>query len=153
METEGWKIAGLSRLSPLFPFTPLNFAFGIPGVKMVHDIPGSWIGMKPGTVTYVNLGSPGKAIIRAARAVAAVREAGEFGVHVALGTRADFGKVTDRVRRLRDGISPHDLAHGFTGLGVDIFLGAGKFTGPDTVEVAISQGCHCHRRSRRRFLA
>ncbi len=78
---------------------------------------------------------PSKAIIRAARAVAAVREAGEFGVNVPPGTTADFGKVMERMRRLRADISPHDSAHRFTELGVDIFLGAGKFTGPDTIEV------------------
>jgi pyruvate/2-oxoglutarate dehydrogenase complex dihydrolipoamide dehydrogenase (E3) component len=78
---------------------------------------------------------PSKAIIRAARAVAAVREAGEFGVNVPPGTTADFGRVMERMRRLRADISPHDSAQRFTELGVDIFLGAGKFTGPDTVEV------------------
>ncbi len=78
---------------------------------------------------------PSKAIIRAARAVAAVREAGEFGVNVPPGTTADFGKVMERMRRLRADISPHDSAQRFTDLGVDIFLGAGKFTSADTVEV------------------
>ena len=78
---------------------------------------------------------PSKAIIRAARAVAAVREAGEFGVNVPPGTTADFGKVMERMRRLRADISPHDSAKRFTELGVDVFLGAGKFTGPDTIEV------------------
>ena len=78
---------------------------------------------------------PSKAIIRAARAVAAVREASEFGVNVPPGTTTDFGKVMERMRRLRADLSPHDSAQRFTDLGVDVFLGAGKFTGPDTVEV------------------
>jgi pyruvate/2-oxoglutarate dehydrogenase complex dihydrolipoamide dehydrogenase (E3) component len=39
------------------------------------------------------------------------------------------------MRRLRADISPHDSAQRFTELGVDIFLGTGKFTGPDTIEV------------------
>lgn len=78
---------------------------------------------------------PSKALIRAAQAVAAVREAGEFGVHVPPGTTADFGKVMERMRRLRADISPHDSAQRFTELGVDVFLGGGKFTGPDTVGV------------------
>ena len=78
---------------------------------------------------------PSKAIIRAARAVVAVREAGEFGVNVPPGTTADFGKIMERMRRLRADISPHDSAQRFTELGVDIFLGAGRFTGPDTIEV------------------
>lgn len=78
---------------------------------------------------------PSKAIIRAARAVAAVREAGEFGVNVPPGTTANFGSVMERMRRLRADISPHDSAQRFSELGVDVFLGAGKFTGPDTIEV------------------
>ena len=78
---------------------------------------------------------PSKAIIRAARAVASVREASAFGVNVPPGTTADFGKVMERMRRLRADISPHDSAKRFTELGVDVFLGAGKFTGPDTIEV------------------
>ncbi len=39
------------------------------------------------------------------------------------------------MRRLQAAISPHDSAERFHGLGVDVFLGEGRFTGPDTVEV------------------
>lgn len=78
---------------------------------------------------------PSKAIIRGARAVAAVREAGEYGVRVPPDTTADFGAVMERMRRLRADISPHDSAQRFADLGVDVYLGAAKFTGADTVEV------------------
>ena len=54
---EGWKIVGLTRLSPVFPFTLLNYAFGITRVKLGHYVLASWIGMMPGTVMYVYLGS------------------------------------------------------------------------------------------------
>jgi len=79
---------------------------------------------------------PSKAIIRAARAAAAVRDAGEFGVNVPAGVRTDFGKAMERMRRLRADISPHDSAKRLTELGVDVFLGSGKFTGSDRVDVA-----------------
>ncbi len=59
--SEGWKIVGLTRLSPLFPFTLLNYGFGITRVKLGHYILASWIGMMPGTVMYVYLGSLAKA--------------------------------------------------------------------------------------------
>ena len=59
--SEGWKIVGLTRLSPVFPFTLLNYAFGITRVKLGHYILASWIGMMPGTVMYVYLGSLAKA--------------------------------------------------------------------------------------------
>lgn len=58
---EGWKIVGLTRLSPVFPFTLLNYAYGVTRVKFSHYLVASWIGMMPGTVLYVYLGSLGKA--------------------------------------------------------------------------------------------
>jgi len=54
---EGWKIVGLTRLSPVFPFTLLNYAFGLTQVKLRDYMLASWIGMSPGTIMYVYLGS------------------------------------------------------------------------------------------------
>jgi uncharacterized membrane protein YdjX (TVP38/TMEM64 family) len=54
---EGWKIVGLMRLSPIFPFNLLNYAFGVTRVPLTHYVLASWIGMMPGTITYVYLGS------------------------------------------------------------------------------------------------
>src|SRR5213594_945568 len=54
---EGWKIVFLTRLSPVFPFTLLNYAFGLTRVKLRHYVLASWLGMIPGTVMYVYLGS------------------------------------------------------------------------------------------------
>lgn len=59
--SEGWKIVGLTRLSPMFPFTLLNYAFGLTRVKLSHYVLASWIGMMPGTVMYVYLGSLARA--------------------------------------------------------------------------------------------
>lgn len=50
---EGWKIVGLTRLSPVFPFTLLKYAFGLTQVKLRDYVLASWIGMMPGTVMYV----------------------------------------------------------------------------------------------------
>jgi pyruvate/2-oxoglutarate dehydrogenase complex dihydrolipoamide dehydrogenase (E3) component len=79
---------------------------------------------------------PSKALIRAARAAADVARAADFGVMVPAGTRVDFAAVMERMRRLRAGISPHDSAERFRGLGVDVFLGDARFVGPAAVEVA-----------------
>lgn len=57
---EGWKIVGLTRLSPLFPFTLLNYAYGLTKVKWSHYSFASLIGMIPGTVMWVYIGSLGK---------------------------------------------------------------------------------------------
>jgi uncharacterized membrane protein YdjX (TVP38/TMEM64 family) len=54
---EGWKIVGLTRLSPAFPFNLLNYAFGLTRVSLRDYFFASWIGMMPGTVMYVYFGS------------------------------------------------------------------------------------------------
>ncbi len=78
---------------------------------------------------------PSKALIAAARACAAVRDAGAFGVEVPPGVRVNFPAVMERLRRLRAEISRHDSAERYRGLGVDVYLGQARFTGPDAVEV------------------
>ncbi len=54
---EGWKIVGLTRLSPAFPFSLLNYAYGLTKVSLRDYVLASWIGMMPGTILYVYLGS------------------------------------------------------------------------------------------------
>ena len=53
---EGFKIVLLTRLSPIFPFNLLNYAFGVTGVSLKDYVIGS-VGMIPGTIMYVYLGS------------------------------------------------------------------------------------------------
>lgn len=53
---EGLKIVFLTRLSPIFPFNLLNYAFGVTQVSLKDYVIGS-IGMIPGTVMYVYLGA------------------------------------------------------------------------------------------------
>lgn len=53
---EGFKIVLLTRLSPVFPFNLLNYAFGVTGVSL-KDYALASIGMFPGTVMYVYIGS------------------------------------------------------------------------------------------------
>jgi len=78
---------------------------------------------------------PSKALIRSSRAYAAVRDAKNYGIEVPEGGSVDFASVMERVRRLRAGISHHDSAERFTNLGVDVFLGNARFTGPNSLEV------------------
>ncbi len=78
---------------------------------------------------------PSKALIRCARSVAEVRRAGEFGVEVPDGVRVSFASVMERMRRLRARIAPNDSAERFRKLGVDVFIGDGRFTGPDSMAV------------------
>jgi pyruvate/2-oxoglutarate dehydrogenase complex dihydrolipoamide dehydrogenase (E3) component len=80
---------------------------------------------------------PSKGVIRAARSWHEARQAAERfgGPAVDPQSRGDFGAAMARMRRLRAGISVHDSAERFRSLGVDVFLGDGRFTGPDTIEV------------------
>jgi pyruvate/2-oxoglutarate dehydrogenase complex dihydrolipoamide dehydrogenase (E3) component len=79
---------------------------------------------------------PSKCIIRSSRVAADLREADQFGIRVREGMEVDFPAVMERMRRLRARISAHDSARRFKDLGVDVFLGEGKFLGPDSLEVA-----------------
>ncbi len=53
---EGLKIVLLTRLSPVFPFNLLNYGLGVTGVSLRDYVIGS-LGMIPGTIMYVYLGS------------------------------------------------------------------------------------------------
>ena len=53
---EGLKIVLLTRLSPVFPFNLLNYAYGVTGVSLKDYLLGS-AGMIPGTIMYVYIGS------------------------------------------------------------------------------------------------
>lgn len=78
---------------------------------------------------------PSKAIISAARAWQAAADAGRaFGGPRVVGT-GDFAEVMERMRRIRAEISRADSASRFRDLGVDVYLGHGRFTGRDTLEV------------------
>ncbi len=78
---------------------------------------------------------PSKSVIRAAKAWTAVREAEQFGLHISGEVKRDFGAAMARMRKLRARISHLDSAHRFTKLGVDVFIGNGRFTGSSTIEV------------------
>ncbi len=53
---DGFKIVLLTRLSPIFPFNLLNYAFGVTQVSLKDYILGS-VGMLPAIILYVYLGS------------------------------------------------------------------------------------------------
>jgi pyruvate/2-oxoglutarate dehydrogenase complex dihydrolipoamide dehydrogenase (E3) component len=78
---------------------------------------------------------PSKCVIRSARVIGEMRAAASLGVRVTGTVEPDFGAVMERMRRVRARLSHHDSADRFRGLGVDVFLGDARFTGPDTVEV------------------
>ena len=54
---QGFKIVLLTRLSPVFPFNLLNYAFGLTKIAFWKYVLASWIGMIPGTIMYVYFGA------------------------------------------------------------------------------------------------
>jgi uncharacterized membrane protein YdjX (TVP38/TMEM64 family) len=54
---QGFKIVLLTRLSPVFPFNLLNYAFGLTKIAFWKYALASWIGMIPGTIMYVYFGA------------------------------------------------------------------------------------------------
>jgi pyruvate/2-oxoglutarate dehydrogenase complex dihydrolipoamide dehydrogenase (E3) component len=78
---------------------------------------------------------PSKAVIRASRMWAQLRQADEFGLHIPPGVKYDFAAAMARMRRLRARISHTASVHRYKKLGVEVFIGEGRFTGPETVEV------------------
>jgi len=79
---------------------------------------------------------PSKGIIRAARALFDARNGVQFGIRGGEGVDIDFGAAMERMRRLRSSLSRHDSARRFRDeLGVDVFIGEGRFVARDRVAV------------------
>ena len=96
---------------------------------------------------------PSKAMLRAARAWHDARTAAaRFGGPMADGA-GDFGVVMARMRDLRANLSRIDSAARFRDLGVDVFLGDGRFTGADGLAVRDAGGGEATLRFRRAIVA
>ena len=78
---------------------------------------------------------PSKSLIASARAAAACRDAANYGIVLNCGVQVDFAAVMERLRKIRADISPHDGAERLRKAGVDVFLGDGRFTSADAIEV------------------
>jgi len=57
---DGWKIVGLLRLSPLVPFNLQNYFFGATRIRFLPYLAATAVGIAPGTLVYVYLGTLGK---------------------------------------------------------------------------------------------
>lgn len=54
---QGFKVVLLLRLSPIFPFSVLNYSLSLTRVRLRDYVPATFLGMLPATVLYVYLGS------------------------------------------------------------------------------------------------
>jgi uncharacterized membrane protein YdjX (TVP38/TMEM64 family) len=59
---DGLKVVLLVRLSPVFPFNILNYAFSITKVQLWRYIVGSLMGMLPGTILFVYIGTTARSL-------------------------------------------------------------------------------------------
>lgn len=54
---DGWKVVSLIRLSPVFPFIPMNFVFGLTRIPFWQFVLTTWISILPVTMLFVYLGT------------------------------------------------------------------------------------------------
>jgi uncharacterized membrane protein YdjX (TVP38/TMEM64 family) len=95
--SEGRKIVVLLRLSPVFPFNLLNDALGLTRVRFIDYFVAS-VGMLPGTLMYVYIGSLGGQVAAAAGGVESARSASEWAL-LAVGLAATIA-VTVAITRI-----------------------------------------------------
>lgn len=57
MQKKGWKMVCFARLSPVFPFTVGNYAFGLTSIPARHYFGASLLGTIPSTAVYSYLGA------------------------------------------------------------------------------------------------
>ncbi len=102
---EGWKLVLLTRLSPIFPFNILNYAFGLTEVSVRDFVLASWLGMLPGTILYVYLGSLAKDLTQLGLGRGRHRSPAEWALEIAgLAATAAVAVLVSRLagRALRD---------------------------------------------------
>jgi uncharacterized membrane protein YdjX (TVP38/TMEM64 family) len=69
----------LLRLSPLIPFNVSNYIYGLTSVKFWPYVLASWIGMLPGTLLYVYLGTAGRLGLGGAAGRSSAHSVWEYG--------------------------------------------------------------------------
>jgi uncharacterized membrane protein YdjX (TVP38/TMEM64 family) len=96
---EGRRIVFLLRLSPVFPFTPLNFVLGLTRVRFADYVVAS-AGMLPGTFLYVYYGKLAGDVAALATAPAVAKGLGYYVV-LALGLAATIAVTVVVTRTAR----------------------------------------------------
>ena len=95
---EGWKIVGLLRMCPL-PFGLSNYAYGLTNVPFGQYLAATIIGMLPGEIVFVCMGSAGRQIgeVNGSPAVKALTG---FGVMALVGALVMLRKIVSKRMRL-----------------------------------------------------
>lgn len=111
---EGFKIVLLTRLSPIFPFNLLNYGYGLTRVPLWKYFFASWIGMFPGTVMYVYLGSLGKVATEWSEMPASQRIAYAVGLVATVAVTVVVTRIARRAlkRAVANNNAPEPVAKG-----------------------------------------
>jgi uncharacterized membrane protein YdjX (TVP38/TMEM64 family) len=62
IDTQGWPLVGLLRLSPA-PGTALNYALGVTGISLRQYATGTLLGLTPSVLVFVYLGAMGATVL------------------------------------------------------------------------------------------
>lgn len=110
---EGRKIVFLLRLSPVFPFTLLNYALGLTRVGLVDYLVASF-GMLPGTILYVYAGKLGGDVAAAAGGLPTERGPADWALLVVglVATAVVTLRITRIARRALDEATTQEAAAG-----------------------------------------
>lgn len=100
---EDFKIVFLVRLSPVFPFTLLNYVLGVSAVRPASYVLASFLGMLPGTFLYVSIGVAARRALGGTDAVTGPLEEALYYV----GLAAIFGIVFVITRLARKALGRH----------------------------------------------
>lgn len=85
---QGAKLIFLLRLSPVIPFNLSNYFYGLTAVRFWPYVLASWIGMMPGTLLYVYIGTAGKAAVAAAAGSETVKHGWQYWTFLGVGLAA-----------------------------------------------------------------
>jgi uncharacterized membrane protein YdjX (TVP38/TMEM64 family) len=85
---QGAKLIFLLRLSPVIPFNLSNYFYGLTSVKFWPYVLASWIGMMPGTLLYVYIGTAGKAAVSAAAGGETIKHGWQYWTFLSVGLAA-----------------------------------------------------------------
>ena len=103
---EGLKLVLLTRLSPAFPFSLLNFAYGLSEVSL-RDYTIGLIGILPGTILFCGLGALAGDVARLGDVLSGEADAGTWALRIGglLATVASVwlvGRAAQRALQVKD---------------------------------------------------
>jgi uncharacterized membrane protein YdjX (TVP38/TMEM64 family) len=110
---EGLRLVLLTRLSPAFPFSLLNLAYGLSEVSL-RDYSIGLIGILPGTILFCGLGALAGDVARFGEVLSGQADAGTWALRIAgvVATVASIGVAGRAARRALASAAPMGLDDG-----------------------------------------